>query len=45
MKVSDVSIKPEFDDVRRIAENVDKPLPVVYLEILRRLRDEDINWK
>ncbi|RLI85025.1 MAG: hypothetical protein DRP01_07145 [Archaeoglobales archaeon] len=45
VKVSDVSIKPEFDDVRRIAENVDKPLPVVYLEILRRLRDEDINWK
>ncbi len=45
VKVSDVSIKPEFEDVKRIAENLNKPLPAVYIEILRRLRDEDFNWE
>lgn len=45
VKVSDVSIKPEFEDVRRIAENLNKPLPAVYIEILRRLRDEDLDGK
>ncbi len=45
VKVSDVSIKPEFEDVKRIAEELGKPLPVVYLEILRRLEHEDSNRK
>lgn len=43
IKVSEVSVKPEFDDVKKIAEELKKPLPVVYLEILRGLRDEDTN--
>jgi len=45
VKVSDVSIKPEFEDVKRIAEELGKPLPLVYLEILRRLKHEDFNGK
>ncbi len=45
VKVSEVSVKPEFEDVKRIAKDLNKPLPTVYLEILRRLKDEDFNWK
>ncbi|WP_052294191.1 nickel insertion protein [Archaeoglobus profundus] len=43
VKVSKVSIKPEFEDVKRIAKELNKPLPLVYREIVRRLNHEDSN--
>ncbi len=43
VKVSEVSIKPEFEDVKRIAKALNKPLPLVYSEIMRRLNHEDFN--
>ncbi len=41
VKVSEVSLKPEFEDVKRIAESLKRPLPMVYIEVLRGLNDED----
>ena len=43
VKVSEVSIKPEFEDVKKIARELKKPLPMVYREIIRRLNYEDSN--
>ncbi|WP_457550238.1 nickel pincer cofactor biosynthesis protein LarC2 [Archaeoglobus sp.] len=43
VKVSEVSIKPEFEDVRKIANELNKPLPTIYREIIRRLNHEDSN--
>ncbi len=45
VKVSEVSVKPEFEDIKEIAKSLNKPLSVVYREVLRGLKDEDFNWK
>ncbi len=42
-KVSTVSTKPEFEDVKKISEELKIPLPIVYREVIRRMSDEAIN--